>query len=275
MRLTDARLSTLESLAGEFQRRVRERIDLPEVEEWRAFGDLRAACEQALGDAADVAAKWAILDVVYVPVTSYAVRLSNIRMIRVLAGEIFSFLGEIAATTGATDAWDLMNKNVVSCRADRLPRQVPLDGVPLCDLKRTERLRRWAGLGAIGTGVAMLLAIAVPTRLHVPLLTAPCLIVDALCMLLLVVTTNVLSRLVEAAWTQEGLVIQNKEGRFYVGATNLRSVVAGPGGFLRIRLRRVPKWLPATCLTVASTRSEALAIADRLRGQSEGTADWA
>lgn len=238
-------VSRLELLARELDKRRAAREDLSEADEWRSFGELARAIARARRH--DVPGHAAVVHAaVYVPVVNWAVRLMNTRDLRLLTRHVFLELGRLAHAAKDKPASGLLARNASACLADRLPRQVPLAGELRTDPKAVERARRitpWVAVGSLALGVlgaAVLLEMQRDDLL--PLLVAP--------FAGFVGTFVARARLVEVATTADGVVVQTEAGRAYFRPRDVSELRLG--NVLVLRLRRRPRWLPATVLTIAA-----------------------
>jgi hypothetical protein len=272
-RIQEERRGRAEALARELLRRTRARVDLDEVDEWRAWGDLRSACDEVLRDAPDEAALRSFFESIYAPLMAYAVRLANVRSRRTLAREVFRFLHGLASGASRQDARDLLAKNVSACRSDRLPRadregEAMFDRAALTRFERRLRSVRRGALACACLGFSALVAVNafVPTWIGSPPFWTAVVGLLAATFFVAFRASRRATRLAEATWTADGLVLQTGAGAYYAGAGDVRAVAAERDGAIRIRLARAPWWLSPTVLTVAASPAAAQSIADRLEG---------
>jgi hypothetical protein len=255
----EERLRRFEGLVGDLDRRKRVARDLSEADEWRAWSDARGACEELLQDGGDANT---VFEVAFSALTNYAARLTNVRSRRTLAGDVFRLAGDLADRARAPHAQALSERNVAAVRADRLPWEAEVEGDPICDRQRTLRIRD--RLLRLAGGPLLLVAMvgafysaAAGSWVLLPVWVAA----GALGSVLIALRAH----LVECWMTPDGLVVQSLKGRFVAQMDDLRAVTAGPGPFLRFRLRRAPHWLTRRLATVATTPADARADADGIR----------
>jgi hypothetical protein len=269
-RVREQRIDHVESLVRELSRRVGARIDLDEAEEWRAWANLRAACDLVRSDDAERMDREVLFQIVFHPLTNHAVRLANIRTRRILAGDMFRFLADLGREAESSKNHDLLHRNVRACDADRLPSQALLPGDPLHDPAATARvLHRCAivfgmaltalALVAIAMGVLAVDADEPRSGFHpawLVMLVVSCVLATW--------TYRRLRRIVQASLTDDGLVVQTRHGRYHVEARDVRSVRVVHGGRIVFHLRRVPSWLRRRLFVVATSPEAALAIGQRI-----------
>jgi hypothetical protein len=250
--VTEERLRLVEGLVAEMARRARERRDLPEPDEWRAWADARRVCDELRADSGSA---FGLFEILFQPLTAYAARLTNVRGRRVLAGDIFRYLRDLAREAGAVYAYDLVDRNAKAVQAYRLPREALAEGDPIGSIDRIVKLRdqlvpnvtlfSLVTAGAAIGSVTFAISGAVPMMLGVLLL------------LWAMVEAVVRARIVECGHSVEGLVLQTHKGRFIAPFEELYGLKAGPGALVRIRLRRTPRWLPRFVITFARSHEDA------------------
>jgi hypothetical protein len=269
-RVREVRRRDVEVLAGELARRADERVDLPEVEEWRAWSEVRRACATAWLDATEPGERSLLFHVVYGPLTTYAVRLCNVRTRRSLAGAVTRYVRDLGRAAGAVDAYGHLDRNVAGVAASHLPAQHPLEGEHLHDAGATERLRHRKGLVlgfALALGVVCLTVssfAAQDIRASTPALAAgpATLVVLTLAAWLYRARRRILEA---AAWTPDGLVVQVRRGRHHVERGDVRSLATTGTARVVVGLWRAPEWLPHRLVLVAGSVERARAVAARIQ----------
>jgi hypothetical protein len=265
----EERLRRFEGLVGELDRRKRAARDLSEGHEWRAWSDARGACEELLRDGCDGST---LFEVGFNPLTNFAVRLTNVRSRRALAGDVFALARDLAHRAGVPQSQALADRNVTAVASDRLPWEAEVDGDPVGDRRRTlwvrdQFLRVGGGALFVGAMVCFFLLVSAGAWPLLPVFGA----VGALGAVLMALRAH----LVECWMTSDGLVIQSLKGRFVAQMEDLPVVSAGPGPLMRIRLRRAPHWLSRYLATVdsspADARADAMAIGRAMRQDQSGT----
>jgi hypothetical protein len=269
-RLREERLTRVEVLVKEIERRTKSRNDLPEFDEWRAFGDVRRAIDDATVDAWTAAEYRVVFQVAYYTLTSYAVRLINIRTRRVLARQVCGLLKDLGQKADATDAQALLHKNFQACAADRLPRVRSMEGEILSYTRRMNLARAVVFFSMVASISALVFAIPAIDRSALP---AKGVIIAAVVMLLIVallVPLLVAYRFCEMSMTADGVVVQLTRGRYVALRADVASATSGYGGLLVLHLKRAPAWLPRTVFTCASSREKANEYAERITRGSRG-----
>jgi hypothetical protein len=258
----ETRFARAKALVTELRRRARARVDLPEIEEWRAWGDACAACSDVVLGVHDAREYEALFRAIHDPLTSYCVRLCNVRSRRALAGAIFFYLRGLCDRAGANDVRDLVGRNVRACRADRLP-TIDLDPADaIGDLAAVTRYRTglgYAQMVAIACGLGVL--IAAKGMDPMPWLGA---IAGAIAAV--VAVRGRFRRLVDLAWNVDGLVLQTPDGRHVLLPDDVVTVRPGRGAAIVVRLRRRPACVPRRVFTIARSPAEAAAAVSRLEG---------
>jgi hypothetical protein len=249
----EARLRQAESLVRELARRVRERRDLPEPDEWRAWADAKQACADLQRDGTDAST---VFGIAFNAMTAYAVRLVNIRARRVLARDIFHYARSVARAAQATHMMELAEKNVKAIEAYRLPNQPGIEGILLSDRKR---VAVWSRSSPV------LIPGAIAAFVTFSVLSGAFVFGMVLMLGVVVAISFVMLRLIECEHTADGLVVQGRTGRYVAAPEDILSVQSGPGPLLRIRLQRVPFGLPRRILTITKSNAHARAHAERLR----------
>ncbi|HSY22823.1 MAG TPA: hypothetical protein VK841_11945 [Polyangiaceae bacterium] len=249
----EARLRQAESLVRELARRVRERSDLPEPDEWRAWADAKQACADLQRDGTDAST---VFDIAFNAMTGYAVRLVNIRARRVLARDVFHYARSVARAAQATHVMELAERNVKAIEAYRLPNQSGIEGILLSDRKRVAVWSR-AFPVLIPGAIAVFVVLSVLSGAFAFGMVLMLGVVFAIWLVFL--------RLIECEHTADGLVVQGRAGRYVAAPEDILSVQSGPGPLLRIRLQRVPFGLPRRILTITKSNAHARAHAERLR----------
>ncbi len=253
-RLREARLVRAAALATELQRRARELKDLPEAEEWRAWGDARQACREALLDADSAPAYDALFRNVYRPFNAYAARLINVRSRRVLGGDVVRFLLSLARLAEARDTYDLLEGNTSAVRGDRMPRVERLEGelVGRPGISARPVVVVWALIAAVlAVGIVVAASIAVGFDPGLPLF-----FVTMLGISVVLAIGVARDRMVECSLTADGLNMQNRFG-FFIAPADEVTLRRGPGRIVRIHLRRAPAWMPRHTFTVSPAKPTA------------------
>lgn len=253
-RVREARVRQAESLVVELGRRTRERHDLPEPDEWRAWADAKGACAQLQRDGTDATT---LFSIGFHAMTNYAVRLVNVRARRVLARDVFRYVRDLAAAAQAAHVMAIAEKNLKAIEAYRLPNQAGIEGILVGDRKRLAVWSRAFRPLVTGGVAAFVILYALSGRAFVLAVLPGTVVFLASWMLML--------RIIECEHTTDGLVFQGRHGRFVAAPEDVLSVRAGPGPLLRIRLRRAPYGMPRRVLTVAKSNAHARAHAERLR----------
>ncbi|HEX3769544.1 MAG TPA: hypothetical protein VHV30_01710 [Polyangiaceae bacterium] len=253
----ERRVALLDALVREMGRRARAHADLPEADEWCAWLDVKTACDALLRDAGDVYERRRVFHQVYHALTSYAVRLINVRTARVLARDVCEYLRALAHATGAADAYEIVDKNAAACRADRLP---PARGEAPFDDARMSKKLRYALAGCIFAAMAIVYGLVQ--------VGAPAAVAVAVC-LFVFVPIPILKRLVTAYESPDGLTLQSAAGRYVALPDNVRAVHLGPGPIVRVRLQRAPRWLSRRLFFVAASAEAARAATARLRAYAK------
>jgi hypothetical protein len=253
--VSDERFRAAEDLVRELERRTRAHRDLPEIEEWRAWADARAAIEALRRDRL---APQALFRRVNHPLTAYAVRLTNVRSRRALAGNVFRHLRDLARDARASDAYALADRNCSAVRGSGLPAAPSADGeaigMPGRLGRRRDVVRAGLLVGAIFAPMAWVAWIGgTAALLAVPLFFG------------LALAAHLATRVVECWISDEGLIVQSRRARHLAVHGDVRAVGAGPGGWMWIRLRRRPVWLPRVVFTLAESRGRAEELAGRIR----------
>jgi hypothetical protein len=250
-RVREERLARAQALIKEMERRTKSRNDLPEFDEWRAFAGVRRAVDDATLDAGSPADYRVVFQMAYYSLTSYAVRLINIRTHRVLARQVCGFLKDLGERANATDAQALLQKNFQACAANRLPRVPALEGKVLSHKRRMNIAR--AALFFVVAGSVVALTFAIPALDHSSLPSKGLLVAGAVVLLFvsLVVPPVTAHRLCEISVTEDGLVVQITTGRFVALFRDVRAAASRPGGIIALELARAPAWLPRKLWTWA------------------------
>jgi hypothetical protein len=257
--VTDERFRVAEDLVRELERRSRARRDLPEIEEWRAWADARRAIEELRSDGLE---PQALFRTVNHRLTAYAVRLTNVRSRRALAGNVFRFLRDLARNAQAHDAYALMERNCAAVRGSGLPAAPSADGeaigMPGLLGRRRDVVRAFLLVAAIFGPMGWIAW----TSGTVAIVALPL-------FLALMLAAQLASRVVECWVADEGLIVQSRRARYVAVHGDVRAAGAGPGGWMWIRLRRRPVWLPRVVFTVAESRARADEFVSRIRAAHE------
>lgn len=261
--IRDRRRAALQALADDVHARSVARRDLPAVEEWMAWSRIARALRRAESSASD--AELAVLHrIVYPAVTNWAVRLCNIRGLRWLASHVFEVGGALAARAHDAGAAAQLRSNVRGCSAAHLPRRALPEDAILGDEQghRRAHVASFLTLAAIvplGLGMAVWLG-------RSPLVP----LVFACIGVALLLPTRV--KYVEAALTDDGVLIQDARGAFYAA---IEDVVAVPiaSRIVWLRLRRRPRWVSNGVLVTFSVAPELTrSVLSELRARTESLA---
>lgn len=229
----ERRRAALEGLAADVRARTTDRRDLPAVEEWLAWSRIARALRRALRSASD--AELAVLHrIVYPGVTNWAVRLCNVRGLRWLASHVFATSATLAERVHDVAAASQLRSNVRGCSAAFLPRRALPEDSTVGD----ERGNRIARLGSF-LFLFALVPLGVATAVWLG--NSPfVLVVLALLAVALLLPTRV--RYVEAAVTEDGVLIQNARGAFFAEVDDV-TMVPITSRATWIRLARRPRWI--------------------------------
>jgi hypothetical protein len=261
-RVHDERFALLEALVQDLDRRRRSGLDLPEADEWCALQRIREAAE-VLWSGATAAERRTVFDAVYGPVCNFCVRLNNIRGRRWQARATFAWLLILAQGGGSRDEVELLDRNVRSCAADRLPYADEPKGEPIGGGKR--RLNPghlWLAAVALAAGAELLLARYVDPDF------GPLMFFTLFIGVIAVIAAygNAKKKTVEASLTPNGLFTQRRIGAWNVPFEDIAAVRPSriDGKVLVVRLWRAPDWLGRTLHVVAPPHLDAREVEGRL-----------
>jgi hypothetical protein len=261
-RVRQERFERLEALIGDLGRRRAAAIDLPEADEWCAWGEVRAACEDLLADAQGPEDRDALVSLMNTPLTSFAVRLCNVRSRRILARHMFMFLRDLADPQRAPDAHGLASKNVDATREESMRGALPTEGTLVSAVRAVARRRALYSLGFLASfffwcGVVQFIDTTSARGVLVAWLSVATSLAGA------VAFARTSHGLVDAVMTPNGLVIHTARGHFLALPQDISSVTVRRRS-IHLVLRRRPRWLPWRVHTVASTAVNAAAHGERL-----------
>lgn len=258
--LAEARLDSVRRLASELYRRMGEKQDLEEADEWHVWGQLKGAAEQVLRDAVSHDDYVNLFTVLHRPLWRYGYRQSFVLERRTLGRNVFGFQQELAQAARAGDTLKTIGDNLAASLLQFQKRDDEPGGVAHFDRERTQKLRRRLRAYAaspllLGVGIMSLLVQSAGFAL-VALWGG-----FGLCRLLLALTHH---RVVELHDTDEGLVLQTEERLLWVRPQDLELRPVGRG-IVRLSLRRSPRWLPRRLWTVHKDVDAALASVKLLK----------
>jgi hypothetical protein len=229
----------IEEAARELQRRVATRLDLPEVDEWRAWGEVCRQIGLVLRDARGAVEVARLHEGTMRAFTAHAVRLCNVRTRRVLSGSVFLAVQKIARTALAGADLELVDANADAWRSDRLPHEKALGGELVSDAAAVRSRRRraalWLIVAIVGAGASL---IALPQ-------VSPWAGLVALVFWIWLLTRRArrIRQIVELAVVADGLVLQTRYGRFVAQPRDVAALTATGRGEIAIVLSRRPRWL--------------------------------
>ncbi len=245
------RFERLEALLGDLARRRASAGDLPEADEWCAWADVREASDDLLADARGPEDRDAIVSAVSAPLTSFAVRLCNVRSRRILARHMFLFLRDLSDPGRASDAHGLAERNVSATREESLRGTLPAEGTMVSAVPAVARRRTLYGL-AIFAGLfawAPVVLSVEPSRRAGALLMWTSIVAGVAAAIAM---GRRVHGLVDMVMTPDGLLLHTLRGQFLALPNDVASVRVR-GASIHIVLRRRPRWLPWRVHSVASS----------------------
>ena len=263
-RVREARVDRVEVLAKELHRRAREAHDLPEPDEWIAWGDLSRACYELHRDAVSAADYEVLFRIVHRPLWSYGYRQAFQRGQRALGRAAFQLQRDLAEAAQAFDTYATIDGNLTAARQSWSARLKHIEGSEFCNPRRVGRAQRIAG-GFTVAPILLFLGLTVATRGQ-PYSAG---FFVAGFVLGAVYAVVVPRRIVEIVETDDGVVLQNESQRYVAQRLDI-TVGALPGllgafGILRVQLARAPWWLPRSLFTIESNAAAARASAARFQ----------
>lgn len=244
-------MARVEMLVADIRARTRERRDLAQVDEWRAWGAIREAIDRAELDA-DVSDTSALHAIVFAPLTDWVARLVNVRDLRLLARDACLRLLPLAERAHDVRAGDVLRRNAAACLASRMPVVAVLPGVALGTVDRAARVRVPLRVAAVSIALVSFAALASGSVAWFWLGMAISVSLFALS-----------GRLIATAHTPDGLQLQTTSGRATFVPGEARLFVL-PAGLVIVRLARPPHWLGGTYLTLAASSADASRVRDAL-----------
>lgn len=252
-RVREQRLATVERLAEELRRRARARQDLPEPEEWQAWGEFSRLSQELELDAASASDHQKHFRGVHRAIWDYGYRQAFVLGRRRLGGTVFLRQRRLAYAAEAADTYDVIEGNLRATLAAASPALRKADAVRFChpQLVATWRKLNLAVL-RISYGV---LALAV---LFGAATIGPGISIMALALALTALLSRSLRHpvMVEVLADEERITIQTLTERYSFAAGEVQ-LSPSTGQLSRVRLARTPYRLPRTLWTVHASRSAA------------------
>jgi hypothetical protein len=268
-RVRELRLTRIEQLVAEPARRAQIAADLPEMDEWRAWGDVRSACDDGLRDASTAIEVQAVYRAAFERMTAFAVRMCNVRTRRMLAYQVFAYTLELARRAGDSPGQSLAARNVRAVKATRLPLVARSREGAITDSRKLARAARAPSAGMVAAGSALVIVfvamVAMPPSkggVYAYLLEA------GGCVAALVALRRILKSWVDMTMTADGLELQRGVGRHIALYADVVGVSVRNDGVICVTLRRAPSWISRRPRTIAMSRSEAQAWAGRLESMT-------
>lgn len=256
-RVKEARAERADRLAKELHRRLEQRRDLGEVEEWICWGQLAQACLELERDAVTHDDHVSLFRTVHRPLWSFGYRECFVRDRRTLGRAIFQFQRRLCVSAKAFDALETITNNAAAGGREALPNKSDLAGEPVHDLVRFFRVRRWAR-GATAVVFFGLMAFGFCFRWLWPDVQTA---ITGLAMTsALAYAFLVPGRIAELIETEDGVIVQLVQFRHVVQRRDV-SLRAGPWGLLWVRLQRTPYWMPRRLWSVQASSAQARATA--------------
>ena len=283
-RVLAARIDGIELLAKELERRTRAENDLSERDEWRAWGDLRLACDVVQRDGFGISA---LQQAIHHTCTAYAVRLCNIRTRRTLSGDVFMLVRDLTHAAGRTESYEHVNNNAEAWRSDRLPKQEGLAGEPFGNHAAVWQKRKLYNQIVLKGTVTAVFAGGGVKLLSEVLSSVP---VATACILFALAATIPWLALpqklsgarsglawffrgqkayVEAVFFEKGLMVQSQIGRFVLQRDDIVTMRCDRYGGIHIRLQRHPAWLPDRLVTWDVDESSAQACVEKFKATQQ------
>ena len=261
-RVREGRVDRLEILAKELHRRARLGHDLPEPDEWIAWGDLSRACAELQRDAASAADHEVLFRIVHRPLWSYGYRQAFQRGQRALGRAAFQLQQELAEAARAFDTYATIDGNLTAARQSWSARLKHLEGTAFCNSLRVRHAQRIVG-GFTVAPILLFLGLTIASReqsYSAGFFVAGFVVAAAYVFF-------VPRRVVEVVETDDGVVLQNESQRYVAQRSDVTvsalSGRLGALGVLRIQLARTPWWLPRNLFSIESNAAAARASAAR------------
>jgi hypothetical protein len=253
-RVRDERRATVERLADELRERSRQRRDLPELEEWRAWGEFVRASQLLENDSLDAADHELHFRSVHSAIWSYGYRQGFVLGRRSLASAVFLYQRKLAYAAKAADTYDVIEGNL---SAAQFPAAGPLeseDALWLCDPRRVAAMRALnviANLGAIG----VMTTLCIWAFKGEDAVTG---ILASLVFALILQRRWLLDTAIVALLAHEGRVIV--QTLKYCTSVDIAEIELCPsfGGLSRVKLKRSPFWLPRAIWTAHASPDDAV-----------------
>jgi hypothetical protein len=252
-RVREQRLALVERLAAELQRRAKSERDLPEPDEWQAWGELSRAVLELEQDATTLADHQLLFRAVHRPIWDHGYRQGFVLGRRSLGSIVFLRQRRLAYAAEASEAYKTIENNLRASRARASPSKQETSAIWYCDPRLVDAWR----------------------RPHQNLMRASRVLITLGCLaafvgfgpgdgsLLIALSLSVM----QLRELREPILVQvlRHEGRFAVQTQRLRWRVAPGelelkpifGRFSRVRLARAPWWLPSLLLTVHASAAAA------------------
>jgi hypothetical protein len=249
----EQRLATVERLANELRRRARAQQDLPEPEEWQAWGELVRISQALQLDAATPSDHQLHFRSVHRAIWDFGYRQAFVLGRRRLGGVVFLWQRRLAYAAEAADSYEVIEGNVRAARAPASPPIRGADTVWFCHPASVKTWRHFNSSVLHITYGALALAAFLGAATIGPGISI---------MALAVVLTALLSRslrypvLVEVLAHEEHIAVQTLTERYSFAASEVE-LLPSLGRFSRVRLARTPYRLPRTLWTVHASRSAA------------------
>lgn len=245
-RVREQRLATVERLADELRRRAGAQQDLPEPEEWQAWGEFARVSQELELDAGAPSDHQLHFRGVHRAIWDYGYRQAFVLGRRRLGGVVFLRQRRLAYAAEAADTYDVIEGNVRAARAAASPVVRAPDAVWFCQPELVKRLRH-LNLAVLRLSAGALALVAFFGARKVG--AGPPIMALALAL------TARLSRslrypvIVEVLAHEERIAIQTLTERYSMAAADVE-LRPSLGRFSRVRLARAPYGLPRTLWTV-------------------------
>lgn len=257
------RREQLELLVRDVGERTASRRALLQREEWRAWGEIHAALTRA-GRNANATEHAVLHQIVFSPVTNWAVWLANVRGMRSLAAHIFTVLRDHAEEARDASATALLTRNIAGCTPVRLPRRDALPGAVLGDSAGLQRAQN-RYLTLLGLLVVVALAVASVANGQ----AGPAFAASFFALLGVALIVPIFLLPVEASVTPDGVWMQTRHGAWYAAVEDV-AVRGGPHGMLLV-LRRRPSWLRGFAVAFSSAPAATRTALDALAARQTGS----
>jgi len=245
-RVREQRLATVERLAEELRRRARAERDLPEPEEWQAWGEFARISQELELDAAAPSDHQLHFRGVHRAIWDYGYRQAFVLGRRRLGGVVFLRQRRLAYAAEAADTYEVIEGNLRASRAAASPPVRAADALWLC---HPQLVARWQRLNVAVLRFAYV-AVALAALGGVSLGGAGISIM-ALALVLAVFLSRSLRYpvVVEVLVDKERVAIQTATERYSFAASEVE-LWPSVGQLSRVRLARAPCRLPRTLWTV-------------------------